>query len=280
MLLFRFGSAFCAARAVTSLRNWTLGIYLVPIRSYRVIDMRQPQLWYPSARRIKRNIIAHIGPTNSGKTHSALESLKASIRGVYCGPLRLLAWEVHKTLREGGILCSLVTGQELALEDNSTHTSCTVEMCDISAKYDCAVIDEFQLIGDEDRGWAWSRAFLGLQANEIHVCGNNGIFVFDLFSGITLQQNHDLANYNSYYLILIGCPSFLKLVKEMCKLCGDDLEVKTYERLRPLELSENALNSLRNIRHGDCLVAFSRRQIYDFKSTLEAMHPKLKCFVV
>ena len=160
------------SRAATFLLISLPRMHLVPLRSYRVIDMKQPQLWYPSARRIKRKIIAHIGPTNSGKTYAALESLKASTRGVYCGPLRLLAWEVHKTLLESGLLCSLVTGQELALEDNSTHTSCTVEMCDINAKYDCAVIDEFQLIGDEDRGWAWSRAFLGLQANEIHVCGN------------------------------------------------------------------------------------------------------------
>lgn len=36
-----------------------------------------------------------MGPTNSGKTHAALSELKAAGSGVYCGPLRLLAWEVR-----------------------------------------------------------------------------------------------------------------------------------------------------------------------------------------
>ncbi len=39
-------------------------------------------------------VVAHMGPTNSGKTHAALQALKAAETGVYCGPLRLLAWEV------------------------------------------------------------------------------------------------------------------------------------------------------------------------------------------
>ena len=38
-------------------------------------------------------VVAHMGPTNSGKTHAALQALKAAETGVYCGPLRLLAWE-------------------------------------------------------------------------------------------------------------------------------------------------------------------------------------------
>ena len=40
-----------------------------------------------------RRVVAHMGPTNSGKTHAALQALKAAETGVYCGPLRLLAWE-------------------------------------------------------------------------------------------------------------------------------------------------------------------------------------------
>jgi ATP-dependent RNA helicase SUPV3L1/SUV3 len=46
-------------------------------------------------RRMKRQIIAHLGPTNSGKTHAALMALCAASSGVYCGPLRLLACEVR-----------------------------------------------------------------------------------------------------------------------------------------------------------------------------------------
>lgn len=48
------------------------------------------------------------GPTNSGKTYSALQSLAAAQRGVYCAPLRLLAMEVYETLNHRGVLCDLV----------------------------------------------------------------------------------------------------------------------------------------------------------------------------
>ena len=141
------------------------------IRYYRAVDMSKPHTWFPHARRITRKIICHIGPTNSGKTFAALQQLKKAKRGIYCGPLRLLAWEICNVLRDAGSACNLVTGQETELAEEASHTSCTVEMCDIYSHFDCAVIDEFQLIGDDERGWAWSRAFLGLRAAEIHVCG-------------------------------------------------------------------------------------------------------------
>lgn len=141
--------------------------------SSSAIDMTQPHLWFPKARSIRRKVICHTGPTNSGKTFEALQRLKEARRGVYSGPLRLLAWEVCNTLRQAGVKCDLVTGQERDCNEASRHVSCTVEMTDLSERYDVAVIDEFQLIGDQDRGWAWSRAFLGLQAEEIHVCGTN-----------------------------------------------------------------------------------------------------------
>lgn len=148
------------------------------------IDMTQPHKWYPSARAMKRRVVCHVGPTNSGKTFTALQSLKQAKRGLYCGPLRLLAWEVCNFLRAEGVRCDLVTGQELEQSDNSTHTACTIEMTSVEggiSSYDCAVIDEFQLIGDEHRGWAWSRAFLGLLADEIHVCGKVDLYVQLIF---------------------------------------------------------------------------------------------------
>ena len=55
-----------------------------------------------------------MGPTNSGKTHAALQALKSADTGVYCGPLRLLAWEVRHphaaaTANLAGVLGSLFT---------------------------------------------------------------------------------------------------------------------------------------------------------------------------
>ena len=57
-------------------------------------------LRYPEARAIQRKIIYHSGPTNSGKTYHALERFLKAKSGVYCGPLRLLANEVHVKTNE------------------------------------------------------------------------------------------------------------------------------------------------------------------------------------
>ncbi len=51
----------------------------------------------------------------------------------------------------------------------AAHTACTVEMVNMQRRVDVAVIDEIQMIGDESRGWAWTRALMGVPANEVHV---------------------------------------------------------------------------------------------------------------
>ena len=48
---------------------------------------------------MKRRIIYHHGPTNSGKTFAALEDLESAENGIFCAPLRLLAWEVSHYLK-------------------------------------------------------------------------------------------------------------------------------------------------------------------------------------
>jgi len=75
-------------------------------------DLRHPHEFYPLARKLKRKIFLHMGPTNSGKTHNAVLALKAAERGVFCGPLRLLAWEMFEKLNSQGVACDLLTGQE------------------------------------------------------------------------------------------------------------------------------------------------------------------------
>ena len=49
---------------------------------------------YPGARCMRRHFIIHAGPTNSGKTHSALKAFFSANNGVYCSPLRMLAAEI------------------------------------------------------------------------------------------------------------------------------------------------------------------------------------------
>ena len=61
-------------------------------------DLTVPSDWFPRAREMKRKVVYHCGPTNSGKTHQALESFSRGKSGVYCGPLRLLAHEVFERM--------------------------------------------------------------------------------------------------------------------------------------------------------------------------------------
>lgn len=51
------------------------------IKLFAMLDDRRPHMWYPKAREKKRNVFLHVGPTNSGKTHSALKRLEASSSG-------------------------------------------------------------------------------------------------------------------------------------------------------------------------------------------------------
>jgi len=215
-------------------------------------DLRSPHLWYPLARKMKRRWVLHIGPTNSGKTFEALQRLASVESGRYCGPLRLLAWEVYDKLKTGAVngkpvRCSLMTGQEKVFDPKANHTSSTVEMADLDKVIDVAVIDEVQMLESNDRGWAWTRALLGLPAAEIHLCGE---------------------------------PRAQELITKLCDLCEDELEVKEYERLSSLSVANHSLEgSLRNIQRGDCIVAFGRSKIHQLKRDIEAKTP-FRCCVV
>ena len=173
--------------------------------------------------------------------------MKRSSKGIYCGPLRLLAWEIAILLRSKNILCSLITGQERDLLNNSTHISCTIEMTDLFSFYDCAVIDEIQVIGDDSRGWAWTQTFLGLQSKTIHLCGNK---------------------------------TYLSLVEKLCQETNDDLIVQEYQRKSPLYLSNSSLFSFKEVRKGDCIVAFSRKELYSIKNIIEQENPLLRCCII
>ena len=87
---------------------------------------------YPLARELKRKIIFHVGPTNSGKTYAALKHLKEATTGYYLAPLRLLALEGYENLKAEGVKVSLITGEEEIIDEESTHISSTIEMMNAS----------------------------------------------------------------------------------------------------------------------------------------------------
>ncbi|CAH2091801.1 unnamed protein product [Euphydryas editha] len=231
----------------------------------KISDLRTPASWYPQARNLNRKIIFHSGPTNSGKTYHAMERFLTSKSGVYCGPLKLLATEIYHKSNSKGTPCDLITGEErrhasqyTTLVDNaedtesdsekesfllnepeltpSKHVACTVEMTSLNDTYEVAIIDEIQMIGDRGRGWAWTRAVLGLQAEEIHLCGEAGA---------------------------IG------LIEEICNTTGEEMEVRSYKRLTELKVEDAALGSLDNVRAGDCIVCFNKNDIYSVSRAIE-----------
>ncbi|KAJ8460701.1 hypothetical protein OPV22_033627 [Ensete ventricosum] len=204
---------------------------------FDLTDLTRPHTWYPLARRKKRNIFLHVGPTNSGKTHNALKSLESSSSGVYCGPLRLLAWEVAQRLNKANVPCNLITGQEREAIDGARHSSVTVEMADVTSEYQCAVVDEIQMVGCRTRGFSFTRALLGISADELHLCGD---------------------------------PAAVPLVQRIIEVTGDVIKVQYYERLSPLTPLKFPLGSFSNIRNGDCIVTFSRREIYKLKKKVES----------
>ena len=129
-----------------------------------------PKDEYPEARALRRHFILHLGGTNTGKTYAGFQRLRAAGTGCYLAPLRLLALEAQETLLKAGVECGLSTGEEEDLREEDTHVASTAEKLDLHRRWDVAVVDECQMIADRQRGYAWTRAILGVLAPEVHLC--------------------------------------------------------------------------------------------------------------
>ena len=209
--------------------------YKVRNRILELVPAR-PEMEFAEVRELRRHFIFHIGPTNSGKTFQALERLKEAACGVYLGPLRLLALEVYERMNEMGVPCTMRTGQECIEEENSRVTAFTIEMADFDENYDIAVIDEAQLVADTDRGHSWTKAVLGLRAEEIHICMS---------------------------------PAAEQVICHLVGLCGDDYEVRRYERKTELICEDRPFVFPDDVREGDALIAFSKKSVLDVAGRLE-----------
>ena len=189
---------------------------------------------FPLARELKRKIIFHVGPTNSGKTYAALKTLEAAETGYYLAPLRLLALEGYENLKSAGVGVSLITGEEEIIDEESTHISSTIEMMNASVDVDVCVIDEIQMISDRDRGWAWANALIGVPAKKV---------------------------------ILTGSSDALSAVEELCDYLEEELEVVHFERKNELVMLDHP-TPLKKIKPQTAVVAFSRRDVLSLKQQL------------
>ncbi|KAK6047235.1 helicase protein [Cooperia oncophora] len=97
------------------------------------------------------------------------------------------------------------------------------------------------MLRDDQRGWAWTRALLGVAADEVHLCGESAA---------------------------------INIVKKLLEPIGEHVEVRYYERKTSLTIANQGLGSLDNVQPGDCIVCFSRKAIYSITKNLEKLGVK------
>lgn len=202
-------------------------------RTRESINLAEYPASFNLAYRMPRRFIALLGPTNSGKTHRAMEALAKADSGVYLAPLRLLALENYERLLEAAphgreLKVSLVTGEERRIMEGATHVASTVEMLDTNRRVDVAVIDEVQMLGDPDRGAAWTAAVCGAPASVVY---------------------------------LLGAVEARSAVEALAERLECPLEVHILKRKGPLAMEPGPVRKVRNLRRGDAVIAFSRRDI-------------------
>ena len=193
------------------------------------------------ARSIKRHHHFYVGPTNSGKTYHALNTLIAAKSGIYLAPLRLLAMEVRDKLLAAGVPCNLITGEERDFIAGAQHTASTIEMMNPSKMVDVAIIDEIQMLQDPDRGNAWTAALVGVPARQVFVCGSNAVTAPCLRVIESLNESYEITHLQR----------MTPLVLEDESLCG-----KRYSKpkLKP------------KLQKGDAIIAFSRKDVLTFSA--------------
>ena len=113
------------------------------------------------------NLLAILGPTNTGKTYTAFEKLLSYSSGIFGFPLRLLARENYdKAVKRVGLSkVALVTGEEKILPKEAKYFFCTVESMPNNIPVDCIIIDEIQLAADYERGHIFTDRILNSKGN-------------------------------------------------------------------------------------------------------------------
>lgn len=193
---------------------------------------------YPLARSLNRELYFYVGPTNSGKTYTAMQELTAAHSGTYLAPLRLLALEGYETLNENNTPASLITGEEQMFNEDAAHICSTIEMIDFGLDVDVCVIDEVQMLDDPDRGWAWVNAIVGSPAKKV---------------------------------IMTGSVNALDSIKKIASYLNEPLKIKKFKRKNQLQVLPKA-TPMKHIKPYTALIAFSRNEVLKYKQKLSKFY--------
>lgn len=246
---------------------------------YSTADMSYPADLYPKARSMRRKVIMHVGPTNSGKTHTALRALAAAKTGVYAGPLRLLAHEIWDRLNKGQIVPlgmdpdadsepDITTNMDIIQDSVSRPTVRKEGKAKYARECNLRTGEEFRIVSEYASLMSCTveMASLGLPVevavvDEIQLLADpeRGSAWTSAVLGLPAEELH-----------LCGEEVAVPIVQALLKDTDDELFINRYERLTPLVVQDKSLEGdFSRVQKGDCLVAFSRSGIFALKDKVE-----------
>ena len=171
-------------------------------------------------------VVAVLGPTNTGKTHLAVERMLGHASGMIGLPLRLLAREIYDRIvkRRGAAAVALVTGEEKIVPPRAVYFVCTVEAMPMERSVEFLAVDEIQLVADPERGHVFTQRLL-----------------------------HARGRFETMFL---GAGTMAPLIRALVP----DVEIVSRERLSTLSYAGS--KKLTRLPARSAIVAFSTEQVY------------------
>ena len=144
-------------------------------------------------------IIALLGPTNTGKTHVAIEKMLEFNTGIFGLPLRLLAREVYdKCVKKvGSEKVALITGEEKIIPSTANYFICTVESMPKNKKVEFIAIDEIQMCADRERGHIFTERMLEFRGTKLTMFLGSQVMskiIKELVENVEFEKKKDTQN--------------------------------------------------------------------------------------
>ena len=173
-----------------------------------------------------QKIIALLGPTNTGKTHVAIEKMLEFNSGIFGLPLRLLAREVYDKCADkvGSDKVALITGEEKIIPNTARYFICTVESMPKDKDVDFVAIDEIQMCADRERGHIFTERMLETRGSKL--------------------------------TMFLGSQVMAKIIEELV----DNVEFEKKERYS--KLSYSGIKKISRLERKVAIIAFSIEEVY------------------
>jgi len=155
--------------------------------------------------KLSKKIVALLGPTNTGKTHDAIERMLEFNSGIFGLPLRLLAREVYEKCvkKIGANKVALITGEEKIIPNSACFFICTVESMPKDKAVDFVAIDEIQMCADKERGHIFTDRLFYSRGEELTMFLGSQVMkniVNDLVEGVEFvkKERFSTLSYGGY----------------------------------------------------------------------------------